>query len=132
MTREIIYFLVIGLVQYLVDTTLFAALYLLVGYPILINVITRGVAATLGYYLNGRFTFRVGKAVGDAQRKIRFILTWICLTALSTIAIAAANQLSDRLDWPVSGLAYSKYIIEAALVTVSFFVQKLWVYTKEH
>ena len=87
------------------------------------NIIGRVCGAMLGFWLNGRFTFgRPGSRLGrDALA--RFLLAWLLLTGVSTLALAAVESgLSLRAAW------IAKPVVEAALAAVSFFISRHWVY----
>ena len=119
-TAQYFLFLVIGGVQIVVDTLMFAAILVFAGEPLLGNVVSRGTAATVGFILNRRYTFnarRGGKASGQV---LRYILLWFALTMLSTSLIAAGDAaltgVTHRREWMI-GL---KFLIESAMTVPSF------------
>jgi len=116
--------------QYIIDVTLFIGLFSLFGFPVLFNITSRAIAAVTGYYLNGIVTFKVGQTIGAKKRKLRFLMLWIGMTFLSSIAITMIMYLSERNGWPPNMIAISKPLIEAALFLLSFLIQKIWVFNK--
>ena len=80
--------------------------------------------ATLGFWLNGRFTFaQQGDARLGWQRFARFAVMWLALTVISTWLLAATVDLVGlRQAW------LAKPLVEGGLAIVSFFVGRHVVY----
>jgi putative flippase GtrA len=92
-------YLVIGLLQLLLDGAVFIAVTAL-GMPVLPgNLVGRACGMLLGFWLNGRYTFASGgtQRLGWA-RFSRFIVLWAVLTALSTALVVAADHALGRVD----------------------------------
>lgn len=89
----------------------------------LANVIGRVCGAMLGFWLNGRFTFRrAGSRLGRAEL-VRFLIAWLLLTAASTLGLGLiASSLSLQTAW------FAKPLVEAILAVASFFISRHWVY----
>jgi putative flippase GtrA len=114
-------FVLVGFAQLALDSGAFIGATAL-GMPVMAaNVCGRIVGATLGFWLNGRLTF--SKERLDRSHALRFVLTWLVLTCLSTALIEGIDsQLGLHRAW------MAKPIVEAALAVVSFFVSKHFVY----
>lgn len=116
-------FVVIGLLQLLIDWSVFVAATA-AGMPTIpANVLGRVCGALLGFWLNGRITFASGGARLGWQRFGRFMAIWIVLTLLSTWLVAlCADALGLRLAW------LAKPVVEGVLAVVSFFLGRHVVY----
>lgn len=116
-------FVVIGLLQLLIDWSVFVAATA-AGMPTIpANVLGRVCGALLGFWLNGRITFASDGARLGWQRFGRFMAMWIVLTLLSTWLVAlCADALGLRLAW------LAKPVVEGVLAVVSFFVGRHVVY----
>lgn len=87
------------------------------------NLCGRIAGATLGFWLNGRFTFdAVDTRVGGPQLR-RFALMWVGTTLASTWAI---GHIDDVLGLRWAWLA--KPVVEVALGVVGFVLSRHWVY----
>jgi putative flippase GtrA len=117
-------FLVIGLLQLVLDWGLFVAASALGVAVAPANLAGRVGGALLGFWLNGRFTFaeRVGGKL-DWRHFLRFWVAWAVLTALSTWLVAAAAH-AFGLHW--AWLA--KPVVEGVLAVLSFFVWRQLVF----
>lgn len=117
-------FVVIGLLQLLVDWLVFVVLTA-VGVPAVHgNLAGRIGGALLGFWLNGRVTFADGGAARLGWRRFgRFLLVWLPLTAISTLLVGwAASTLGLQLAW------LAKPLVEGALAVVAFFLWRHVVY----
>jgi len=116
-------YFIIGLVQWLLDWGIMAGLSHL-GVPVrAANVCGRTSAALLGFWLNGKITFRAnGVKLGRVQLA-RFVLLWVGTTVVGTWAVGAVNDLAGlRMVWLL------KPLIEIALAVVAFVISRQWVY----
>lgn len=117
-------YLVIGLLQLLLDWLVFVATTA-VGVPVApANVIGRLAGMLLGFWLNGRYTFASAgqKRLGWA-RFARFFGVWALMTLASTLLVAAADHaLGLQYAW------LAKPLVEAALAAVSFLLMRYVVY----
>ena len=126
MKREFVLFLFVGALQYLLDVFL---MYLLVklSFSIAIsNIVSRASAAFMGYFINGQYTFR-SRNLLQKESLTKFIILWIGLTVVSTVAIYIGKFYTGGEFNPEIALIF-KIIIEAILVLVSFLLQKFWVF----
>ncbi|WP_145705152.1 GtrA family protein [Xanthomonas bundabergensis] len=117
-------FVVIGLLQLLIDWSVFVAATA-AGMPTIpANVLGRVCGALLGFWLNGRITFASGDAARLGwQRFGRFMAMWIVLTLLSTWLVAlCVDALGLRLAW------LAKPVVEGLLAVLSFFLGRHVVY----
>jgi len=117
-------YLVIGLLQLLLDGAVFIAVTAL-GMPVLPgNLVGRACGMLLGFWLNGRYTFASGgtQRLGWA-RFSRFIVLWAVLTALSTaLVVAADHALGLQYAW------LAKPVVEGGLALLSFVLMRWLVY----
>jgi putative flippase GtrA len=117
-------FLAVGALQLLVDWALFVALTAL-GLPAApANLAGRVGGALLGFWLNGRVTFaHAGSARLGWWRFAKFLMVWIPLTLVSTLAI---TWVTGTLGLAHAWLA--KPLVEAMLAVVAFFLWRHVVY----
>jgi len=124
--RQGFLFLIVGGAQLVLDWLFFVALTAF-GLPVAIaNVSSRIVAASFGFWLNGRLTFAgpEGPRLGGA-RLVRYALTWLTMTVLSTLLVTwTAHAFDLRHAW------LAKPCVEAVLAGLSFILQRHWVYRK--
>jgi putative flippase GtrA len=125
LTRQGRHYLLIGGLQWLVDWGVMVALSHL-GLRIgVANVAGRVSGALLGFWLNGRITFAGDEHTIGRRQLLRFILMWLAMTALSTVAIEAIDGLLGR-KWAWLG----KPLIELTLGLIGFVGSRQWVYRK--
>jgi len=123
LTREGRDYLLIGIGQWLLDCGLMMALSHF-GVPVrLANISGRACAALMGFWLNGKITFRArGARLGKVQL-LRFWTLWAGTTLASTWAIGWVDDHSGLyLAW------LSKPVIELASAAIGFFISRHWVY----
>lgn len=125
LSRQSRYYLVIGLLQWLLDWAVVVALTR-AGMPIEpANVLGRIAGASLGFWMNGRFTFGEGDAMPGSAQAARFLLLWVSTTVVSTASLGVIDDLVG-LHW--AWLA--KPGLELALGVVGFFLSRHWVYRR--
>lgn len=117
-------FILIGLVQLVVDWAVFVGATALGVPTVPANVLGRVCGMLLGFWLNGRYTFA---AEGDHRlgwaRFARFLALWLLLTAVSTLLVStAAQQLGLAYAW------LAKPVVESGLAAVSFLLMRRFVY----
>ncbi len=128
MRRQLSLFLVIGLVQYVLDAAMFW-LSLTVGAPLIAaNLVGRISGAVCGYLLNNRYTFGHDRH-DDPGRIVRFILYWLFMTTLSTALLAWADARWNTADQDTTSVLI-KLCVEAVLVALSFALAKWVVFRK--
>jgi len=117
-------YIIIGLLQLLLDWLVFVALTA-AGTPVVPgNIAGRVAGMLLGFWLNGRYTFADGREHRLGWRRfVRFLGVWLLLTALSTVLVSTAGQqLGMRQAW------LAKPLVEALLAAVSFLMLRKFVY----
>lgn len=117
-------FTFIGLLQLLLDSSVFVGTTAFGLNPILGNIAGRICGAILGFWLNGRFTFanRDGPRLG-LRRLCRFLLCWLVLTGISSWAMRTiAYRSGIHQAW------LSKPIIEGTLALLSFVLGRYVIY----
>lgn len=117
-------FVLIGGLQVLLDWLVFFVLTALAVPVPAGNLAGRMAGASLGFWLNGRVTFRRADGSSLNRRALaRFIVLWLLMTTISTgLLTAAAQQASLSLLWLL------KPVIELLLALLSFFINRHWVY----
>lgn len=122
--RQGSHFIVIGLLQLLLDWAIFVAATAL-GMPAAPgNLLGRACGALLGFWLNGRITFAdSGQQRLGWKRFGRFLALWLAMTVVSTWLVAAvAHGLGLQLAW------LAKPVVEGGLAALSFFLLRHVVY----
>ncbi|HDS0950341.1 TPA: GtrA family protein [Stenotrophomonas maltophilia] len=118
-------YIVIGLLQLLLDWLVFVAATA-AGLPVVPgNIAGRVAGMLLGFWLNGRITFAdaQGRQRLGWRRFARFLPLWLLLTAASTLLVATADQaLGLQYAW------LAKPLVEGALAGVSFLLMRYVVY----
>lgn len=118
-------YVLIGCVQWLLDwgvMVLLSHLGLRIG---LANVAGRICGALLGFWANGKITF-AGDGRGLGRRQLlRFVVIWLVLTLLSTVAIEAIDDILGR-KW--AWLA--KPLVEVGLGVLGFIASRHWIYRR--
>lgn len=122
--RQVIFYIVIGVVQVMVDWLCFVALTAW-GMPVApANVIARVLAAVLGFSVNGTITFQSRL---KAVLLVRFIIVWIPLTLANTLAVSALGVLGGlHFAWLV------KPVIDGLTAVLGFLVARHWVFRIRH
>lgn len=123
LSRHARHYLMVGGLQWLVDWGVMVGLSHLGMAVEPANIIGRISGAILGYWLNGKLTFAgEDTAIGRTQLQ-RFLLMWLCTTALSTWAMGSID------DW--FGLKWAwlaKPAVEFVLGVIGFVLSRHWVY----
>jgi len=117
-------YLVIGLVQLLLDWLVFVAATAL-GLPVVpANIAGRLAGMLLGFWLNGRYTFaNAGDARLGWRRFSRFFGLWLLLTATSTLLVSLVDHaLGLQYTW------LAKPLVEGGLACVAFLLMRHGVY----
>ncbi len=118
-------YLIIGIVQWLVDWGVLVALSGW-GMPIKpANVLGRVAGACLGYWLNGKLTFSGDDTVVGRKQLVRFVLMWIGTTIVSTWSM---GMIDHHLGLQWAWLA--KPGVEGVLGVTGFLLSRHWVYKK--
>lgn len=87
------------------------------------NVMARVGGASLGYWLNARFTFANAGAVVERRSMLRFLASWAVLTVVGTVAVTWLETLGGlRLAW------LGKPVVDVVLAGIGFLVSKHWIY----
>ncbi|WP_132998870.1 GtrA family protein [Luteimonas arsenica] len=118
-------YLVIGAIQWLLDwgvMVLLSHFGLRIG---LANIAGRVSGAILGFWLNGKLTFTGDEHVLGRRQLLRFVVMWLALTLLSTVAIEAIDDVLGR-KW--AWLA--KPLVELCLGVLGFIGSRHWVYRR--
>lgn len=122
--RQSMSFVLVGCCLVVTDWAVFVALTALGMAASPANVLGRVAGASLGFWLNGWFTFGQPREPRLGRRRFaRFVVSWIVVTLLSTILVA---YLADRLSLHTAWAA--KPLVEGGLAVLSFFVSRHWVY----
>ena len=123
LTRQGRRYLIIGGLQWLVDWGVMVALSHL-GMPVEpANIIGRISGALLGFWLNGSSPSPATTPRSGARSCARFVMMWLCTTAISTWALGAIDE-HVGLKW--AWLA--KPVVELVLGGDRFLLSRHWVY----
>jgi putative flippase GtrA len=125
LTRQSRHYLIIGGLQWLVDWGVMVALSHLGMLIEPANIIGRISGALLGYWLNGKLTFAGDDtALGRTQLQ-RFVMMWLCTTAVSTWSLGAIDEhIGLKWAW------LAKPGVELVLGVIGFLLSRHWVYRK--
>ncbi len=123
LTRQGRHYLLIGGVQWLVDWGVMVLVSHLGAAVEIANVCGRVSGAMLGFWLNGKITFSSEDTAVCRRQLQRFVLMWLCNTAISTFAMSRIDDVFG-LQW--AWLA--KPAVELALGLVGFLLSRHWVY----
>jgi len=117
-------YLVIGVLQLLLDWAVFVAATAAGMEVIPANISGRLAGMVLGFWLNGRYTFaEQGQRRLGWSRFARFLALWLLLTTASTLLVGAADHaLGLRHAW------LAKPLVEGGLAVVSFLLMRHVVY----
>ncbi len=117
------YYLLIGVLQWLLDWGVMVALSHAGMRVEPANVVGRISGALLGFWLNGRITFTGEEHHLGRKSVLRFLAMWLMTTAASTWAIGSID------DW--FGLRWAwiaKPAVELTLGVIGFLLSRHWVY----
>lgn len=115
-------FCLVGGAEFVLDWTVLVGLSA-IGVPVAIaNTLGRLAGACLGYWANGRFTFRAHARMGRAAI-LRSAFLFVTTTVVSSWAIDLAADYHGLL-----GAWLLKPVVEAVLGVACFFASKNWVY----
>ena len=113
----------IGLLQWVVEYGLMLALSEWVMPVEPANVIGRLAGATLGFWLNGKWTFAgEGTHVGR-QAAVRFVLMWLMLTLLNTWLVGVIDE-----DFGLRRAQMLKPLVDMLSGGIGFVLSRHWVY----
>jgi putative flippase GtrA len=124
LARQVASFGVVGGVQIVLDWLCFVVLTALGVPPGPANVCGRVAGASMGFWLNGKWTFREAERTKlSPQALSRFVVLWCTTTAISTLVVLLVSQGHDlHWAWIV------KPIADAILAAAGFAVSKFWIY----
>lgn len=123
--RQSRHYLVIGVVQWLLDWGVMVGLSHLGLAVELANVAGRISGAALGFWLNGRITFASDDTKIGRRQFARFGLMWLLTTAASTWALGAIDD-AVGLKWAW----IAKPGVELVLGGIGFVLSRHWVYRR--
>jgi putative flippase GtrA len=117
-------FLIIGLAQLTLDTAVFVSVTALGMSVAPGNILGRISGASLGFWLNGRYTFAdQGRPRLSGRHLGRFVVAWSLLTALSSALLYVIEARSNlHMAW------LAKPLLEAFNAAIGFVVWRQWVY----
>lgn len=125
LTRQGRHYLLIGGLQWLVDWGVMVGLSHLGMLIEPANVAGRISGALLGYWLNGKLTFSGDDTAVGRTQLLRFLMMWLCTTAVSTWSLGAIDD-AVGLTW--AWLA--KPGVELVLGVIGFLLSRHWVYKR--
>jgi putative flippase GtrA len=122
--RQLLSFGAVGFLQIAIDWFTFVVLTLGSAPAAAANVVGRVVGAVLGYWLNGKWTFKTnGQSSLSRTALLRFIVTWLVTTAMSTLIVLIVDR-AHGLHWAW----LVKPVSDALLAAFGFTLSKFWVY----
>ena len=125
LSRQGRHYLIVGGIQWLLDWSTTVALSHLGVAIAFANIAGRVAGALLGYWLNGRVTFAGDDTAIGRTQFARFLVMWLCTTAISTGAMMHIDTLFGlRWAW------IAKPGIEIVLGIAGFLLSRHWIYRK--
>jgi len=123
LSRQSRHYLLVGGLQWLVDWGVMVGLSHLGMLVEPANVVGRISGALIGYWLNGKLTFAGDDtALGRTQLQ-RFVMMWLCTTAVSTWSLGAIDEhIGLKWAW------LAKPGVELVLGVIGFLLSRHWVY----
>lgn len=123
MISTAIKYLGVGLLQFGLDWTLFVVLEG-AGVPVTpANVVSRLVTASIGFQLNKRLTF-AARSVKPIRMAARYWAFWGVMTLISSVLLCGWTRWTNGPAF----VGVGKFLVEALLCIVGFFISKFWVY----
>ncbi|MEO5624492.1 MAG: GtrA family protein [Dokdonella sp.] len=117
------HFILIGIVQWLVDWGVMVAASHF-GLPVAAaNISGRVCGALLGFWLNGSITFARDRKGPRWRQFARYVLMWCANTTVSTLAVSAINAA-----FGLRGAWVGKPLVDGVLALGSFLASRQWVY----
>lgn len=123
LTRQGRHYLLIGGVQWLLDWGVMVLISHLGAKVEVANVCGRISGAMVGFWLNGKITFSSESTTVGRKQLQRFVLMWLCNTAISTFAIGHIDEVFG-LQWAW----IAKPAVELTLGLIGFLLSRHWVY----
>lgn len=125
--KQGISYFIVGLIQLLADWLVFILLSFFAVPVIVANIVGRMIGALLGFWLNGKVTFRASTEGNlDKTYLLRFVMLWMVTAAISTLAVGVADAFNGLyLAWLV------KPMVDGILALCGFLVSRHWVYKKK-
>lgn len=114
--------------QFAVDSLIYTALSTVGVSIVLANILSRGSAALLGYYINGKYTFN---KKASSKTFIRFCIYWVFMTVLSTSLLWGVKEIYSGVENTIFTFV-SKVLVELLLFFISFILAKKMVFTNEN
>lgn len=125
--KKIGLFFLFGILQFAVDSLVYTILSTVGLNIVLANFLSRGSAALLGYFINGKYTFNKKPSSGTF---IKFCIYWAFMTALSSCLLWIVKEIYSGVE-NVSFTFVSKVLVELILFFISFILAKKMVFTNE-
>ncbi|TKV17611.1 GtrA family protein [Citrobacter sp. TBCS-14] len=126
--KKIGLFFLFGVLQFAVDSFIYTILSTVGVNIILANILSRGSAALIGYFVNGKYTFDKNPSAGTF---IKFCIYWLFMTALSSCFLWVSKEIYSGVE-NVSFTFISKVLVELILFFISFILAKKMVFTNEN
>lgn len=122
--RQLVSYGTVGGLQLVLDWACFVALTAAGVAVVPANLAGRIAGASIGFWLNGRYTFARGGEPQLARRHaLRFIAFWLATTAASTLAVQAIDAREGlQAAWLL------KPLVEAVLAVLGFLASRHWIY----
>ena len=123
--KQLFLYALTGCAQLLADWLCFMFLTWLAIDVIPANVIGRVVGATLGFWLNGQYTFARDITASAPQRRQlpRFIIGWIVTAVLSTTFVWILDAFGG-----IRAARLGKPVVDATLAVLGFALSKYWIF----
>lgn len=125
LSRQIVAYLVIGGLQWLLD----CALVIVLSHALLpvacANIAGRVAGAMFGFWANGRYTFASAQPLTGRPLR-RFLLIWLALTGLGS---GLLGWMQTHHGLQAAWLA--KPVLEIAFAVIGFVLSRHWIYRRD-
>ncbi|WP_245594012.1 GtrA family protein [Arenimonas metalli] len=124
MLRQLVGFGLVGGAQLVLDWACFVLLTM-AGMPVVpANLVGRVAGASIGFWLNGRYTFAgPGRPPLGRRQALRFALFWLVMSTASTGAVQLLDaQQGLHAAW------LGKPLVDGLLAALGFVASKFWIY----
>lgn len=122
--RQLVSYGLVGGLQLVLDWACFVLMTAAGVAVVPANLAGRVAGASLGFWLNGRYTFaREGQPTLARRHALRFAAFWLATTAASTLAVQAIDAREGlQAAWLL------KPLVEALLAALGFLAARHWIY----
>lgn len=126
--KQFYIFIIVGIILFTIDTTIFFLLSFSKLGITEINIVSKSLAAIVGYFLHQKYTFYKECNQNSLRQAIRYIAYLCLMIVISTLLLQFFNHvIVDIRTVPLVTLCV-KVLVEGICVIISYLISKIWVY----